>query len=179
MELLDVLDRKGNITGVAKDKDEIYKNGLYFRCVHIWVLSSNRELLLQKRSPKKETFPNLWAISIAGHVRTGETSLDTCKREIKEELNLDVTDKQLVPLFTIKRKQKHSRECINNSFDDVYLLNLDVDITKTKLQKSELSEIKYFKYNELEKMYKEKDPTLVPFSKEHKKLFKLLNKKFK
>ena len=58
MELLDVLDDNGLKTGITKDKDEIYKTGEWFRSVHIWIVNDNKELLLQKRSPYKTTFPN-------------------------------------------------------------------------------------------------------------------------
>ena len=99
--------------------------------------------------------------------------------DVKEELNIYVKEEDLEYLFTIKRKQQHSKNCINNSFDDVYLLYLDVDVEHAKLQRSELSEIKYFEFKNLEKLYKMKDPSLVPYCKEHKKLFKILHKKIK
>ena len=37
----------------------------------------------------------------------------------------------------------------------------------------------YFEFKNLEKLYKMKDPSLVPYCKEHKKLFKILHKKIK
>lgn len=85
MELIDVLDSDGNKLGIAKDKKDIYKDGDYHKSVHIWIINDNNEILVQKRNPKKETFPGLWAISVAGHVRSGEESFEAAIREIKEK----------------------------------------------------------------------------------------------
>ena len=104
MELLDVLDENGNKTGEVEERSEIYRKGLWHRSSHIWIINDNNELLVQKRNPEKSTFPNMWAISVAGHVDSGETSLDTAIRELKEELNLDAKKEELEYLFTIKRE---------------------------------------------------------------------------
>ena len=103
MELLDVLDENGNPTGEVEDRNEVYRRGLWHRSSHIWIENDNKELLVQKRNPNKSTFPNLWAISVAGHVDAGETSRDAAIRELKEEVNLDVKPEELEYLFTIKR----------------------------------------------------------------------------
>ena len=88
-ELIDVLDENGNKTGEVETKEEIYKRGLWHRSVHIWIENDKQELLVQKRNPLKNTFPNLWAISSAGHVIAGETSIESGLRELKEELDVD------------------------------------------------------------------------------------------
>ncbi len=173
MELLDVLDVNGNKTGITKDKDEIYKTGEWFRSVHIWIINNKNEILLQKRSSYKTTFPNLWAVSVSGHVMTGENSIDTVIREIKEELNFDVKKENCKYLFTIKR-QNIFDNCINRVFDDVYLLKLNVDVDTAKLQKSELCEIKYFDINYLKEALNNNDPHFVPMDLEKEQLFKYL-----
>lgn len=177
MEMLDVLDEFGKKTGISKSKNEIYKNGDWFRSVHIWIINEQKEVLLQKRSPNKSTFPNLWAVSVSGHVDAGEESMDTVIREIKEELSLDVNPEQCKYLFTIKRENIF-KNCINRVFDDVYLLKLNIDINTTKLQKSELCEIKYFNYDKLKDSLKQGDPIFVPMDLEKEKLFEYLDNNF-
>ena len=94
-ELIDVLDENGNKTGEVETKEEIYKRGLWHRSVHIWIENDKQELLVQKRNPLKNTFPNLWAISSAGHVIAGETSIESGLRELKEELDVDAKKEDL------------------------------------------------------------------------------------
>ena len=90
MEYIDVLDKNGNKTGEIKEKNNIYNDGDFHKTIHVWIINDNNEILVQKRSPKKETFAGLWAISVAGHVRSGETSIDAAKRELREELGQKV-----------------------------------------------------------------------------------------
>ena len=177
MELLDVLNNKGEVIG-TKSRKEVLRNGDLHRTVHIWILNDYNELLLQKRNPKKDTYPNLWAISTAGHVITKETSKQAAIRELKEELNLKIKEEDLQFLFTIKRKQE-MKEMKINCFDDVYLLKYNLDIEKTKLQKSELTDLMFVNYKQLKEIYNNNDPKFVPATEEHDKLFKYLEKTLK
>ena len=88
-ELIDVLDENGQFVGKQETKEELYQDGHWHRSVHIWIINDKQELLVQKRNPYKKTFPNLWAISTAGHVLAGESSLQAGIRELKEELDLE------------------------------------------------------------------------------------------
>jgi isopentenyl-diphosphate delta-isomerase type 1 len=171
MELMDVLDENGNKTGIVKEKNEIYKEGLWHNAVHIWIINDNMELLVQKRNPKKETYPNLWAISVAGHVRAGETSLIAGKRELKEELGQVVEDNALQFLFRIKRIDENTNL---NVFDDVYLVKLNLDVEQTKLQYSEVTDIKYIYFEYLKQILENNDKDYVPIALENKKLFSYL-----
>ncbi len=173
MELLDVLDENGNKTGEVEERSEVYRKGLWHRSSHIWIINDNNELLVQRRNPYKATFPNLWAISVAGHVDSGETSLDTAIRELKEEVNLDVDPNELEFLFTIKRETPY-KDSFLRVFDDVYLLRKNIDCEQTKLQVEELTDIKYVYYEYLEDIFKEGDKDYVPYTEEHKKLFEIL-----
>jgi isopentenyl-diphosphate delta-isomerase type 1 len=176
MELLDVINEKGKVID-TKDRKQIYIDGNLHRTVHIWVINSNKELLVQKRSPKKDTYPDLWAISTAGHVKAGEASIETALRELKEELGIKATDKDLEYLFSIRRKDDMGDIHIN-TIDDVYLIEADLDVENTKLQFSELTDIKFVYYEYLEQIFKNKDPHYVPICEEHDKLFKYLHDRF-
>ena len=178
MEYIDVLDENGKKLNIVRNRRLIYKLGDWHRTVHVWVLNSKDELLIQKRAMTKETFPGLWAISIAGHVRSGETSLDAAMREIKEEISLDINSDNIKYLFSIKRSQPY-KEGLLNVHDDIYLLNIDLDISSLIIQKEELTEIRFINYLEYEKLLKNNDPNFVPYSEEHEMLFKYLNERGK
>lgn len=178
MELLDVLNEDGTPTGRALPISEIYENSYWHRSVHIWIINDKGELLVQKRNPEKKTFPNMWAISVAGHVRMHETSVDAAKRELSEEVNLFVNDENLELLFTLRRHQPYKNGELK-VIDDVYLVHADIDIDKTKLQVEELTDIKYIYYEYLETILLQKDPTYVPYTEEHEKLFKILRERLK
>ncbi len=177
MELLDVLDKDGNKTGIVKAKADVYRDGDWHRAVHIWIMNDDLELLMQRRNPKKETFPNLWALSVAGHVRSGEKSIEAAIREVKEEIGYSVEEKEFEYLFSLPRVQSYKENDLH-VIDDVYLLHLNVDILHTKLQIKELTDIKYVYYEYLEKIFLEKDPDYVPCTEENILLFQMLHKKY-
>lgn len=62
----------------------------YPNLVLTFLLEHNGSILLVKRSAKETNFPGLWAFP-GGKVEIGETVVDTLKREVKEETNLDLT----------------------------------------------------------------------------------------
>ncbi len=65
------------------------------RSICILVLNNKSQLLLQKRSKNKDTYPNFWTLSVTGHVTYGQTYLQAAKRELCEELGLVIPLKRL------------------------------------------------------------------------------------
>lgn len=47
MEFLDILDKNGNKTGEKKERKEVHSKGYWHKGVHIWIINSNKELLVQ------------------------------------------------------------------------------------------------------------------------------------
>lgn len=177
-ECIDILNEDGTKTGKCATKSEIYQKGYWYRSVHIWIINDKHELLMQKRNPHKKTFPNLWALSLAGHVLSNETSLESGLRELKEELDIDVKPEQLEFLFTIKREQPYENSVLR-VFDDVYLLPWNLDVEHTKVQVEELTDIKYVYYEYLQTILESHDASYVPMTEENERLFALLNERFK
>jgi len=71
MEFFDVLDKNGNPTGQVKDRNDVHRDGDWHKAVHIWIINFKGELLIQKRSPNKDTGAGQWDISAAGHMPAG------------------------------------------------------------------------------------------------------------
>lgn len=97
MELLDVLDEKtGEKTGVRRERGVVHRDGSVHGTAHVWVVrrgpSDSWEVLLQKRSEHKDSYPGCYDISAAGHVAAGEEYLPTAIRELNEELGIEATE---------------------------------------------------------------------------------------
>ena len=69
------------------------------RSICILVLNDKKELLLQKRSADKDTYPEYWTLSTTGHVTHGQTYLQAAKRELLEEVGLTNSLKRITKLF--------------------------------------------------------------------------------
>jgi len=177
MEKFDVLDKNGNLTGKTKLRSEVHRDGDWHRAVHIWIINSEGKLLVQKRSPEKESHPNQWDISAAGHVSAGDNSITSAVREIYEELGVKIKQSDFKYLFTLTSQTiQNNGTFINNEFDDVYLVKIDVDISKVKLQKEEVSEVKWINPSLLAKVLENKDNSFVLYDEEYPRLLDYLKK---
>lgn len=139
MEKWDVYDRNGNITGIIKTRQDTFEDGEYHLGASIWIVNHLGEVLIQKRSASKRFGANNWA-STGGSVIAGETSIQGCIREVKEELGLDITENDIE--FLSRKFGK------NNIFDDFIMLR-DVPLEDFSLQPNEVSEVKYVCIDEI------------------------------
>jgi isopentenyldiphosphate isomerase len=61
-------------------RGQVHRDGDYHRAVHVWIFAeSTQQLLLQRRASCKDSWPNLWDISSAGHISAGDSSLFTAR----------------------------------------------------------------------------------------------------
>ena len=168
-ELIDVLDNKGNKTGIIKKKSDIKKDGDYHRAIAVLVINNNNEILMQKRSSNKKVYPNLWSIFVKGHVQSGETSIDACIRELNEEVGINITGNELNYLYTIF-EEVIKENFIERIFYDTYILRKDFNLTDITIQEEELSEIKLVDSNKVISLIENNDKSLVPNLEDYKRI---------
>jgi 16S rRNA (adenine1518-N6/adenine1519-N6)-dimethyltransferase len=89
-ELLAVVDQNDQPLQ-PKDRATIHREKLLHRAVHILLINQRGELLLQKRSHRKDKFPGCWDSSAAGHVEAHESYSDCAIRELQEEIGVTAT----------------------------------------------------------------------------------------
>ena len=156
MELLRVVDKNGNFTGEIFDREYIHDNNLLHNEVSVFILNSNKEILLQKRSVLKRFSPGKWGLC-AGHVSYDETLEDAALREIKEEIGLDIGLGDLNPigdkLVLLYDKGAH--------ITYHYYIKVDKSSDDFIIQKEELSEVKWFLIDDVLKMIKSKDNSIT------------------
>ena len=175
-EYIDIINKEtGENTGERKIKSEVHKNGLWHKTAHIWCINSKNEILLQHRSKDKKNFPNMWDISVAGHISSGEDSKTGAIREIKEEIGIDILVSDLKFLGTVVQEfVLNDGTYIDNELNDIYLVILDMDNQKLQIQEEELDKLQWISILELKKWVIEKRPDLVPHESECKILFDYL-----
>ncbi len=86
-EIFDVVDEHNNVVRQEKRK-VVHAEKLIHRAVHVFVFNKAGELLLQKRSHRKDSMPERWDSSASGHLDAGEGYLTAAVRELEEELGL-------------------------------------------------------------------------------------------
>lgn len=124
-EKIDVFDENLNKIGVM-GRNEAHESGVWHKTFHCWVISgvNHGNVLFQKRGRHKKLFPNYLDITAAGHYITGEKPKDGI-REILEELGIEVSFSELIPLG-IKVDLAKVGKITNREFCDVFLLKKDM-----------------------------------------------------
>lgn len=143
-ELIDILDAEGNPTGRRCLKSVAHKNGYFHATVHVWLFTEHHKILLQKRSPNEKVFPNLWDISVAGHITAGERVLDAALREAFEEIGLVLSSSDLIKIGTRKHQVRHANGIQDNEIHHVFIAKLKVPVDQLNLQEEEVAGLQLF-----------------------------------
>lgn len=177
--MLDILDENGIATGETMDRKEVHTTGLWHRCVHIWVMNSSRELLLQKRSIKARHHPGQWEASASGHVSAGESKLEAAVKELSEEVGINADPSEFIFIDEIKvRVDRGDNTGTNNHIDDIYLLEHDVAAEDVVFQKEEVDSVEFVPWRELRERYEKEKHTFIERDQEYKTLFEFLEENF-
>ena len=126
-EYLDIVDENDLVIG-RDTRDNVHNNFQIHRGVHVFVINSKGEILLQKRSATKSDRPGYFDASVGAQVASGESYEEAAVRETNEELGF--VPGNLVKICDYKSYSTRQREnrrlftCIHDgpfNFDPVEL----------------------------------------------------------
>lgn len=164
-ELFDIVSESNKPTGETKARKLVHQDGDWHRSVHVWVLRPDGQLLLQKRSITKDSWPGRWDISCAGHISASETPLYSAVRECREELGLTITPASLEFLFVSRSQAVTDNGKFNdNEFNYVYLLRTGefVDESVFVFADGEVTDVRFHQWTDVLRMYQSGDESIVP-----------------
>jgi len=144
MEMLDIYDSNGNKTGgqiVRGDKSVKLNADEHIAVAVIFIENSKGEFLIQKSSVEKGSEYG----TTGGHVDAGETPFEAIKREVKEELGINVDNEPIEDLGFL---------LYDLPIRYMYYLNKDIDINDIKVQAEEVEFVKYMTIDEINEIIK-------------------------
>ncbi len=153
-------------TGERKARGLVHADGDWHRSAHVWLVDARRgRLAMQRRSAKKDTFPNRWDISAAGHVSVDDDgdSRKTAVNELAEELGVELDDpRELEFQFTCPAEMAPLGGC--NCFEDVYFLpwNVDSNGDAFAVGEAEVTATKWIDIDHLRRALEDDDDSYVP-----------------
>lgn len=109
-ELLPVVDAEGNVVG--QTTRGVAHNGVdkpLHPVVHLHVFNGAGELFLQHRPVWKDIQPDRWDTAVGGHVDWGEDVTTALRREVREEIGLEISA-ELAPEFLTHYVFESTRE---------------------------------------------------------------------
>jgi len=140
-----IVDEEDKIIGY-KERDDKDIHTIY-RVSYLWITDTDGRILLAQRALDKKHDPGKWGPAVAGTVEEGETYESNIIKEAEEEIGL----KNIKPVLGIKRRQQNKY----NYFTQEFLLTLPSGFNDFKVQKEEVSEIKWFTVEGLKEKLKE------------------------
>lgn len=151
MELLDILDENGKLTGKKEERSIVHQKGLWHIHVGVWIMNEKGEVLFQKRSANKKVNPNRWTRT-GGHVDSGEVPLVGVHREVQEEIGVNIPLDKFEFINIEKNNTTHSKHFTYN-----YFVRVNYKIEDYTMQKEEVADLKYITIEDMEKAIQEND----------------------
>lgn len=157
-EVLEIIDEDNRVIGSAT-RGECYKKGYLHRAVNLFIFNSKGEVFLHKRSEKKLKYPLFWDMSCSEHVKPSESFLDAAKRGIKEELGIEMSLSEAIPMHRIdsvdQNGEYHDNELVV-TFRGIYDGVMEFD-------DGEVSDGRFFKVEEVNRLIKSKKLNFTPW----------------
>ena len=150
-EYLDIVDDRGNPTGQIVERKEAHAKGILHRTSHVWLVryKENLEILVQKRSKNKDSFPDCFDISTAGHIPAGCDYIESAIREAKEELNIDLDANHFIYCGQRRKEWKgyfHHQPFWDKQISNVYAYFYDQEVFD--FQKEEIQDVLWMDFNQ-------------------------------
>lgn len=178
MEIVDIVDVNGVPTGETVERQRAHREGIRHRTSHVWLVRTRGDklqLLLQKRSADKDSFPGCYDISSAGHIPAGHGFTESALRELREELGIEADAGELIDCgirrFRFER-DFHGSHFVDDQVSRVFCIRLDLPEEAFRLQTEEVESVKWFDWQECMDMTRTGTPSncLIPEELEMVKL---------
>lgn len=136
-----------------------------YRVAALWIKNSEGNILLAKRAKNKKHDPGKWGPAVAGTVEQDEKYEENIRKEAKEELNLNSNFKlKKGPLIRIHGK--------HNFFCKWFVHKADLKIEDLKINKEEVEEIKWFKFDDLLRKIDSEPDKFIESMRGHVEIFR-------
>ncbi len=155
LELFDIVDEEGRPTGIVRERTVAHSDGSFHRTAHVWIIrkkdGGSFDVLLQKRSEDKDSFPGYYDISSAGHIPAGSGCIESALRELKEELGIITTGDKLHHMGeyrTVDDRIFYGKRFYNREISDSFVYCEPTDIDELNLQKEEIESVMWIDHDE-------------------------------
>lgn len=171
MELWDVYNADRVLTGKTMVRGEPIQKGHCHLVVHACIFNKKGQMLIQQRQLSKRGWPGRWDITAGGSAIHGETSRMAIEREVFEELGLKLDFQGMRPQITFHFDADFDdADPMNDAgFDDVYLLEKEVDLTRLRLQAEEVRQVQWASLDEICRRIDQQ--TFIPYDKSILRMF--------
>jgi 8-oxo-dGTP pyrophosphatase MutT (NUDIX family) len=120
-EYMDIVNELDQVVG-RDTRELIHRRHDIHRGVHILVINTRGELLLQQRALTVDYYPGYWDASAGGQVAAGETYEQAAARELAEELGCQHGPLQLIGTYdAFSPRQREKRAVFTHDCDGPFV----------------------------------------------------------
>jgi isopentenyldiphosphate isomerase len=87
-ELFEIFSDEGAPAGLAA-RNDVHRLGLWYRASNVFLFRTDGRLVIQRRHRSKDVWPDAWDLSVAEHLKPGETFLKGAIRGLREEFGIE------------------------------------------------------------------------------------------
>lgn len=156
MEKWDLYTKYREKTGKEHIRGEKIPEGFYHLVVHVWIRNRKGEYLISQRSADRPAFPLMWECA-DGSVLKGENSIGGALREVKEEVGLDLEQKDGKLVFSkIRGSDVKYEGKMFNDIMDVWLFEYNGELQMGAATAAEVAACKWMTVSEIRNLYEDK-----------------------
>lgn len=161
---IDIVNERGDLLGVKLPVRIANEKGLWHHGCHVVITTPSGKMLVEKRAKKMIFAPGRLDISMGGYVDAGEMPMEAAVRELKEELGLVVSPKDLKLIEVGKASTyRPSYKTTSRVIGHVYHLKLKEENPKLDIQKKEVDEVFFLTKRQIQQLVKRR--SLKPFGR--------------
>lgn len=127
-------------------RDVVHKLGLWHRAANVFLFRTDGRLIVQRRHETKDIWPGAWDLSVAEHLKPGESFMAGALRGLGEELGL--TGVSLEPVSNVIQSTLEAKNqgIKDNEFQVSFRGTSDAEL---RPQRSEVTEIRLYQLDDL------------------------------
>lgn len=168
-----LINHMKKILNIVNDHDEIiseetreniHKNGLLHREIHVYFITPNKEIIFQHRAKDKDVYPNLLDATVGGHIEIGDSYEETAIKETGEETGVKIKSSDLILINKIKKySEDKTANKINNVFNARYVYIYKGDVKDLKIEAGKALGFEVWTLNKLLNLTDEEKTRFIPY----------------
>ncbi len=144
-EIFDIYNSRRKKINLTHERGVKLPIGAYRLVVHVWIIDNNGDVVIQRRI-KNKSYGGMWDCSAGGCATTGHNTVITAVREVEEEIGLNIEEKEIEKILTLK---------CSDVLDDIYIVRKKIDLKDITIQKEEVMDVKIISIDEIDDMVKD------------------------
>ena len=148
-EMIDIYDGNRALTGITIPREGAFlTEGQYMLYVLALIEDAKGRFLITQRSMDKHWGAGWWEVT-GGGVRAGESSLEAVRREVPEEVGLELPNVSYTPVYSYENVDLKRGD---NYFVDIYHIKLDFPEADVSLLDGEAIDFRLASWDEISKL---------------------------